>query len=49
MQPEAEAAATMDRVAEAEIAVVSLPMCNMYLQDRSAGTTPRLARRDAGP
>jgi cytosine deaminase len=31
----------MDRVAEAEIAVVSLPMCNMYLQDRQAGVTPR--------
>ena len=27
---------------EAGIAVVSLPMCNMYLQDRSAGRTPRL-------
>ncbi len=27
---------------EADIAVVSLPMCNMYLQDRGAGRTPRL-------
>ncbi len=35
------AARTMDLVAEAGIAVVSLPMCNMYLQDRSAGRTPR--------
>jgi len=26
---------------EARIAVVSLPMCNMYLQDRAAGRTPR--------
>ncbi len=26
---------------EAGIAVVSLPMCNMYLQDRRAGLTPR--------
>jgi cytosine/creatinine deaminase len=26
---------------EAGIAVVSLPMCNMYLQDRKAGRTPR--------
>jgi cytosine deaminase len=34
VQPQAEAEATMDRVAEAEIAVVSLPMCNMFLQDR---------------
>ncbi len=29
------------RVAEAGIAVVSLPMCNMYLQDRAPGRTPR--------
>jgi cytosine deaminase len=33
---------TIERVAEAGIAVVSLPMCNMYLQDREAGRTPRL-------
>jgi cytosine deaminase len=33
-QDAAEADATMDRVAEAGIAVVSLPMCNMYLQGR---------------
>jgi cytosine deaminase len=32
---------TLDLVAEAGIAVVSLPMCNMYLQDRTAGRTPR--------
>ncbi|MFX4381294.1 amidohydrolase family protein, partial [Acinetobacter baumannii] len=25
----------------AGLAVVSLPMCNMYLQDRTAGRTPR--------
>lgn len=31
----------IERVAEAGIAVVSLPMCNMYLQDREAGRTPR--------
>lgn len=41
MQPPAEADETMERVAEAGIAVVSLPMCNMYLQDRVAGRTPR--------
>ncbi len=29
------------KVAEAGISVVSLPMCNMYLQDRHAGRTPR--------
>ncbi len=38
---EAEAAETLDLVARAGIDVVSLPMCNMYLQDRQAGRTPR--------
>jgi cytosine deaminase len=34
--------ATLDKAAEAGLAVVSLPMCNLYLQDRRAdGTTPR--------
>ena len=38
----AEAAArTIELVAKAGIAIVSLPMCNMYLQDRKAGRTPR--------
>ena len=32
---------TLDLVAKAELAVVSLPMCNMYLQDRHADRTPR--------
>ncbi|MBX4935553.1 cytosine deaminase [Rhizobium bangladeshense] len=32
---------TVDLVAEAGIAIVSLPMCNMYLQDRYCGRTPR--------
>ncbi len=32
---------TLDLVAQAGITVVSLPMCNMYLQDRTAGRTPR--------
>lgn len=40
-QPDDEAARTMDLVAQAGIAVVSLPMCNMYLQSRAAGVTPR--------
>jgi len=40
-QAEAEADRTLDLVAKAGIAVVSLPMCNMYLQDRHAGRTPR--------
>jgi cytosine/creatinine deaminase len=30
-----------EKVAQARIAVVSLPMCNMYLQDRESGRTPR--------
>ena len=36
-----ERAAIIAKVAEARIAIVSLPMCNMYLQDRAAGRTPR--------
>jgi cytosine deaminase len=36
-----ERATIIAKVAEARIAIVSLPMCNMYLQDRSAGRTPR--------
>ncbi|KRE17019.1 cytosine deaminase [Bosea sp. Root381] len=39
-QPEDEAR-IIAKVLEAGIAVVSLPMCNMYLQDRAAGRTPR--------
>jgi cytosine deaminase len=31
----------IQRVAESGVAVVSLPMCNMYLQDRQRGRTPR--------
>jgi cytosine deaminase len=38
---DAERARTIAKVAEAGIAVVSLPMCNMYLQDRKGGRTPR--------
>jgi cytosine deaminase len=40
-QPDDEARATIDRVAEAGLSVVSLPLCNLYLQDRRAGATPR--------
>lgn len=40
--PEAEALATLDLVARAGINVVSLPLCNLYLQDRHAARTPRL-------
>ena len=38
VMPEAERARTIDLVARAGIAVVSLPMCNMYLQSRDQGT-----------
>ena len=31
---------TMELVKQANIAIVSLPMCNLYLQDRQAATTP---------
>lgn len=40
-QDEARALDTLDRVATAGLHVVSLPMCNLYLQDRHAGRTPR--------
>ncbi len=40
-QSESEVDRTLDLVARAGIAVVSLPMCNLYLQDRTAGRTPR--------
>jgi cytosine deaminase len=41
IQPEDFARETIARVAEAGIAIVVLPMCNMYLQDRVPGRTPR--------
>ena len=41
MQSHAEARATLDRVADAGITVVTLPMCNLYLQDRGPKLTPR--------
>ena len=37
-QDAAEADRTMDLVAEAGLNIVSLPMCNLYLQDRKTGT-----------
>jgi cytosine deaminase len=39
---ERAALVTLDIVAEAGLNVVSLPMCNLYLQDRVAGRTPRM-------
>jgi cytosine deaminase len=38
---EAEAFRTLDLVAKAGLNIVSLPMCNLYLQDRQAARTPR--------
>ena len=40
-QNENRALETLDLVAKANINVVSLPMCNLYLQDRHANRTPR--------
>lgn len=41
-QPDAEVLSTLDKAAKAGLAVVSLPMCNLYLQDRRRDrTTPR--------
>ncbi|MER8749080.1 cytosine deaminase [Mesorhizobium sp. M1050] len=41
-QPDLDVLDTLDKVAKAGLAVVSLPMCNLYLQDRRGnGTTPR--------
>jgi cytosine/creatinine deaminase len=42
MQPAAEVDRTLDLLAQAEIAVVTLPTVNMYLQDREKDRTPRL-------
>ena len=41
VQDEGEVDRTLGLVAEAGIAVVTLPMCNLYLQDRRPGRTPR--------
>jgi cytosine/creatinine deaminase len=41
MQPDAEIDRTLDLVAETEIAIVTLPTVNMYLQDRQSNRTPR--------
>lgn len=41
-QDEARALDTLDLVAKAGFNVVSLPLCNLYLQDRQANRTPRM-------
>ena len=40
-QDEAKALSTLDLVARVGLHMVSLPMCNLYLQDRQPGRTPR--------
>ncbi len=40
-QDENRALDTLDLVAKAGLNIVSLPMCNLYLQDRQLGRTPR--------
>jgi cytosine/creatinine deaminase len=41
LQEDDERRETIDAVARAGLSVVSLPMCNMFLQDRENGRTPR--------
>jgi cytosine deaminase len=41
VQPPEAVRETLNLAAEAGISVVSLPMCNLYLQDRVPGRTPR--------
>jgi cytosine deaminase len=41
LMDDADCERVIAKLAAAKIAVVSLPMCNMYLQDRVAGRTPR--------
>lgn len=41
LEAEQDRRRVIDKVGRAGIAIVSLPMCNMYLQDRHAGRTPR--------
>jgi cytosine deaminase len=42
VMPDDECERVLERLGEAGMAVISLPMCNMYLQDRMGGRTPRL-------
>ncbi len=41
VMPERDALATLDLVARAGLNIVSLPLCNLYLQDRQSARTPR--------
>lgn len=42
VQPEAELPIQLQAVQAAGLGIVSLPLCNSYLQDRQTGRTPRL-------
>lgn len=41
LMPDADRIRVTAKLKDAGIGIVSLPMCNMYLQDRQAGRTPR--------
>ena len=41
VQSDSEVDRTLDLVAKARLDIVSLPMCNLFLQDRVPGRTPR--------
>lgn len=41
VQPPEQVDRTLDAVADAGVAIVTLPGCNLYLQSREAGRTPR--------
>lgn len=48
IRPEAEIDRALDLAVEANLRVVSLPMCNMYLQDRTVAETPTRTPRWRG-
>ena len=41
VQSDAKVARTLDLVARTQIGIVALPLCNLYLQDRQPGISPR--------
>ena len=41
VQSDAKVARTLDLVAKTRIGIVALPLCNLYLQDRQPGISPR--------
>ncbi|MBW4652954.1 MAG: cytosine deaminase [Kaiparowitsia implicata GSE-PSE-MK54-09C] len=48
IQTQADVEATISAVQKANLGVVSLPMCNLYLQDRNQYATADLQRPDSG-